>query len=265
MAMRIYLELAVRAFRQLFAYQAAMLAGIFTNSIFGLVLSAVYLALFRSQATDAAVAGFTARQTLTYTWLGQMLIAPVMIFGWWEIIKTIRTGAVVMDMLKPMSYFGYWLSQDLGRAAGHMLLRGIPTLIVGLILFDLVYPGSPARWIAVVVSIVFAVIISFCFRFMMNLWGFWVLDHRGIAGIAMTLMGVFSGHLLPIAWYPDPIRDLLNVLPFRAMVMLPIELWLGQVSIAEGLGLGAFWIVAMTAAAHGLNAVAERKVVVQGG
>ncbi|HWV23064.1 MAG TPA: ABC-2 family transporter protein [Thermomicrobiales bacterium] len=263
--MRIYLELAIRAFRQLFAYQAAMLAGIFTNSIFGIMLSAVYLALYHSQASGASVAGFTANQTVTYTWIGQMLIAPVMVFGSWEIIKTIRTGAVAMDMLKPMSYFGYWLSQDMGRAVGHMLLRGLPTLIVGSILFDLVYPDSPARWVASFISIWFAVIVSFCFRFMMNLWGFWVLDHRGIAGITMTLMGVFSGHLLPISWYPDPVRDVLNVLPFRAMVMLPIEVWLGQTSIVEGLGLGAFWIVVMTGLALWLQSFAEQKVVVQGG
>lgn len=263
--MRMYFELGKRAFRQLFAYQAAMLAGIFTNSVFGVLLSAVYLALYRSQEPGASVAGFTARQTVTYVWLGQALIAPVMIWGWWDIIKTIRTGEVVTDMLKPMSYFGYWLSRDLGRAVGHTLLRGIPTLAVGAVFYDLVYPGSPAQWLAFPVSVAFAVVVSFCFRFMMNLWGFWVLDHRGIAGIATVLVGVCSGHLLPLAWYPDPIRDVLNMLPFRAIIMLPVEIWLGQVTVAEGLGLQAFWVVAMTAAALWFQSIAERKVVVQGG
>jgi ABC-2 type transport system permease protein len=263
--MRIYLELGIRAFRQLFAYQAAMLAGIFTNSIFGVMLSAVYLALFQSQEAGASVGGFTDRQTVTYVWIGQALIAPVMIWGWWEIIKTIRSGAVVTDMLKPTSFFGFWMSRDLGRAVGHFILRGIPTLFVGSFLFDLVYPGSATRWLAFFISIWFAVIVSFCFRFMMNLWGFWVLDHRGIAGIATVLVGVFSGHLLPLAWYPDPIRDVLNMLPFRAIIMLPVELWLGQVGIVEGLGLQMFWIVVMVMAALWLESVAERKVVVQGG
>ena len=263
--MRIYIELGKRSFRQLFAYQAAMLAGIFTNSIFGVLLSSVYLALYRSQDPGAAVAGFTARQTVTYVWLGQALIAPVMIWGWWDIIKTIRTGEVVTDMLKPMSYFGYWLSRDLGRAVGHVLLRGIPTLAVGVILYDLVPPGSAQRWMALPVSVVLAVAVSFCFRFTMNLWGFWMLDHRGIAGIAAVLVGVGSGHLLPLAWYPDPVRDVLNMLPFRAIIMLPVEIWLGQVTVAEGLGLQAFWVVAMTAIALAFQSVAERKVVVQGG
>lgn len=263
--MRIYIELAIRAFRQLFAYQAAMLAGIFTNSIFGVLLSAVYLALYQSQEPGASVAGFTARQTVTYVWLGQALIAPVMIWGWWEIIMTIRTGAVVTDMLKPISYFGFWLSRDIGRAVGHAVLRGIPTMAIGATVHDLAYPGSPWLWLVFPISVALAVVVSFCFRFMMNLWGFWVLDYRGIAGVSVIVVGVFSGHLLPLAWYPDPVHEVLNLLPFRAIIMLPIEIWLGQVGIAEGLGLQAFWVLGMGLAALWLQSIAERKLVVQGG
>jgi ABC-2 type transport system permease protein len=264
-AMRIYLELARLAFQQQFAYRAAALAGLFTNSIFGALLASVYVGLYSSQADGASVGGFTVTQTVTYVWIGQSLIAPVYLWGWWEIIQSIRTGAVVTDMLRPTNYFTYWLSRDAGRAAAHTLLRLIPTLLVGALLFDLVYPDSPARGLGFIASLPLAVLVSFCFRFMTNLWGFWILDHRGIAGFSMVAIGVLSGHLLPISWYPDPIRDAINLLPFRAIVMTPVEIWLGQVSIAEGLALQVFWSVVMIAAAQALQSVAERKVVVQGG
>jgi ABC-2 type transport system permease protein len=263
--MRIYLELARLAFQQQFAYRAATLAGLFTNSVFGVMLASVYLGLFASQPAGASVEGFTADQTVTYVWIGQALITPVYLWGWWEIIQTIRTGAVVTDMLKPTDYFTYWLSRDAGRAAAAVLLRLFPTLIIGAILFDLVYPASLSRGAAFLASLPFAVLISFCFRFIFNLWGFWILDHRGIAGFSIVFVGVFSGHLLPIAWYPDPLRDVINALPFRSIVMTPVEIWLGQVSIAAGLGLQVFWSVVMVALAQGFQSIAERKVVVQGG
>jgi ABC-2 type transport system permease protein len=262
---RIYVELARRAFQQQFAYQAATLAGIFTNSVFGVLLASVYLGLFDSRAPGSSVQGFDAAQTVTYVWIGQALLMPVYLWGWWEIIQTIRTGAIVTDLLKPTDYFTYWLSRDLGRAFAHVLLRFVPTLIVGALLFDLVYPDTVARWVAFLASIPMAIIVSFCFRFMMNLWGFWVLDHRGIAGISTVVVGMFSGHLLPIAWYPPIVRDILNILPFRAIIMLPVEIYLGQVSMLFGLGLQAFWVVAMIGAAQWLQTIAERKVVVQGG
>ena len=41
--MRVYVELARTAFRQQFAYRAATLAGIFINSIFGIMLASIFL------------------------------------------------------------------------------------------------------------------------------------------------------------------------------------------------------------------------------
>lgn len=263
--MRMYLELAKRSFQQQFAYRAATLAGLFTNSVFGVMLSSVYLALYWDKADGTSVAGFTAQQTVTYTWIGQALITPVIFWGWWLIIDTIRDGSVVMDFLKPMDYFRYWLSRDLGRASASVLIRSIPTLLIGALLFDLVWPESWQRWAAFLLSVPFAVIVSFCLRFMFNLWGFWLLDHRGLGALMILVAGVFSGHLLPIAWYPPAIRDVMNVLPFRSMLMTPVEIWLGQVSILQGLGMQVFWTSVMVGCCYVLLHFAERKVVVQGG
>lgn len=264
-AMRMYLELAKRSFQQQFAYRAATLAGLFTNSIFGVMLSMVYLALYWDKADGTSVAGFTAQQTVTYTWISQAMIMPVIFWGWWLIIDTIRTGAVVMDFLKPMDYFRYWLSRDLGRATAQVITRGIPTIAIGAIFFDLVWPESWQRWAAFLVSVPFAVTVSFCLRFMFNIWGFWLLDHRGIGSLVILVSGVFSGQFLPIAWYPPAIRDLMNVLPFRSMLMTPVEIWLGQISIIHGLSLQVFWSTVMIGGSYLLLHFAERKVVVQGG
>lgn len=264
-AVRIYLELAQRSFRQQFAYRAATLAGLFTNSIFGVLLASVYMALYANQPDGTSVGGFDVQQTITYVWIGQALIMPVFLWGWWQIVETIRTGAVVTDLLKPVDYFTYWLSRDLGRAAAHMIVRMVPTLIIGALLMDLVYPDSAARWAAFLLSVPGAIVVSFCFRYMMNLWGFWLLDSRGLNNIIFVVVGLFSGHLLPISWYPSAMRAIVNLLPFRSMIMTPVEIWLGQVSITQGLLMQAFWAVVMTILARALTRVAERKVVVQGG
>lgn len=263
--MRIYLELAKRSFQQQFAYRAATLAGLFTNSIFGVMLTSVYLALYWDQPDGASVGGFTAQQTVTYTWLSQAMIMPVIFWGWWLIVDTIRDGSVVMDMLKPMDYFRYWLSRDLGRGTAQIITRGVPTLLIGAMFFDLVWPQGWERWVAFLVSVPLAISVSFCIRFMFNLWGFWLLDHRGINGVMNLVAGIFSGQFLPIGWYPPAIRDVMNVLPFRSMLMTPVEIWLGHVSIAFGLCLQFFWTATMVLCCYALLHFAERRVVVQGG
>lgn len=57
--MRLYAEVARRSFQRHLAYRAATLAGHFTNSVFGLLIASVYLALYRGHGKQR-VAGFSA-------------------------------------------------------------------------------------------------------------------------------------------------------------------------------------------------------------
>jgi ABC-2 type transport system permease protein len=264
--MRLYLELARRAFRQQLTYRGAALAGVFTNGIFGVMIASVYLGLYRSQAGEGSdVRGWSANDAVTLVWINQSLLMTVFLWGWWEVVRTIRSGEIVMDLLKPMDFFAYWLARDLGRAAAHLLIRGIPTFAIGVLLFDVLAPRSVLHGIAFVASIPLAVIVSFAFRFSLNLAGFWVLDHRGISYLSMAVINLLSGFLIPLAFFPTPLRLVAETLPFRAIIMIPNEIYLGRIDPVHGLLFQCFWIVAMVAGARWLLAKGTRKVVVQGG
>ncbi len=265
--MRLYMELAKRSFQQQLTYRSAALAGVFTNSIFGLMISGVYMGLYASQgpAADDIVRGWSAEQTLTLVWINQSLLMTVYMWGWWEVIHTIQSGAIVSDLLKPMDFLTYWLSRDLGRAAAHFLIRGIPTFATGWVFFEPLLPASAARWAAFLISIVLAVIVSFLLRFMLNLAGFWVLDHRGLNYMTIATLNLLSGFLIPLAFFPGPVRAVADVLPFRAIIMIPNEIYLGHIPIMQGLAIQASWVVVMLVAARWIMSRGERKVVVQGG
>lgn len=262
--MRVYLEVARRSFQRHLAYRGATLAGLFTNSVFGVILASVFVALYRSRG-GGSVAGFSLPESLTYIWIGQAMIMVIYMWGWWEVALSIQSGNVVTDLMKPFDYFGFWLSRDLGRAGCHLLTRFVPTLIVGALLYDLALPGSALTWLAFAASLVLAVIVSFAFRFLLNLSAFWLTDVRGVGGVALVAINFLSGFLVPIPFFPSWLRTVADVLPFRAIVMLPIEILLGHGSAGTALGLQAFWAVALCAAAEGVVVLAVRKVVVQGG
>jgi len=264
--MRLYLEVANRAFRQQLTYRAATLAGLFTNGVFGVFLATVFIAFYRSNGDGgAAVSGWTVSQTVTMTWINQSIIMLVFMWGWWEIAITIQSGAVVTDMLKPMNYFAYWLSRDLGRAFAQVFIRFAPTFLIGWILFDLEPPASFANTIAFALSIAMAVGLSFTWRFMLNISTFWVLDYRGISMMAVAFVNILSGFLMPLAFFPDVLQPVLYSLPFRGMVQMPSEMYLGQTSIIRGLLFQFAWLVVMILFAQWVFARAQRKVVVQGG
>jgi ABC-2 type transport system permease protein len=264
--MRLYLEVAKRSFRQTLTYRAATLAGLFTNAVFGVFIATVYVAFYRSADLESgSMQGWSMDQVVTLSWISQSLIMPVFIWGWWEIAATVRTGAFATDLIKPMNYFGYWISRDIGRAIAHFIIRGVPTFVMGSFLFTLDYPDNPARALGFLASIALAVVISFCWRFLLNIVVFWLLEERGIAMLSMAMIGLLSGQLIPLAFYPDAIRPVIEKLPFRGMIQMPAEVYLGQSSVPAGLAFQLLWIVVLLLCGLWLFGQATKKVVVQGG
>jgi ABC-2 type transport system permease protein len=263
--MRLYLELARRSFQQQLSYRGATLAGIFTNGIFGVMIASIYLAFYHSQTGAQAVEGWSRDQTVTLVWINQSLLMTVYMWGWWEVSRNIQSGAIVSELLKPYDYFSYWLYRDLGRALAHFFIRGVPTFVVGLITFDLLAPVSVAAAIGFMLSVVLAVTASFCLRFLCNLAGFWVIDYRGLSLMYAAIINLLSGMLIPLAFLPGPVRTIANLLPFRAVIMIPNEIYLGQTPIWQGLGLQLFWIGVLVLACRYVLSIGERQLVVQGG
>jgi ABC-2 type transport system permease protein len=261
---RVYLELARLAFRQQLAYRAATLAGLFTNSVFGVILASVMLGFYGSVDGDS-VAGWSDREAVTLIWINQALIMPVYIWGWWEVSKTIQSGAIAGDMLRPISWYGLWLSRDLGRAVAAMLLRMVPTLAVGWLLYDIELPHSPLAALGFVIVVTLAAWVSFSIRLLTNLSSFWLIDHRGIAAISMTLATFLSGMTMPIDFFPEPLRTIAALLPFQAVLMAPNTIWLGKASLIMVVGQQVFWIAALALACQAVLRRGERKLVVHGG
>lgn len=262
----LYLQVARQSFRRHLAYRGATLAGLFTNAVFGVLIASVFSALYRSRGdTETAVAGFTLTETLTFIWLGQSLIMLVYLWGWWEVAVAIQSGDVVADLMKPIDYYAFWLSRDLGRAACQFLVRFAPTLLIGAVLYRLAWPRSVGIWLAFGCSLVLAVIVSFALRFILNASAFWLLDVRGLMSVATMATNLFSGLLVPIPFFPPWLRTVTEFLPFRAFVMMPIEIFLGHGNPVAALGIQLFWAVVLSLLARTVLKIGVRKVVVQGG
>ena len=65
-----------------------------------------------------------------------------------DLAERIRTGDVAVDLYRPVGLIGWYLAGDLGRAAYHLVSRGVAPMLVGLLLFDLTLPKSPAHALA---------------------------------------------------------------------------------------------------------------------
>jgi ABC-2 type transport system permease protein len=264
----LHLSIATRSFRRYSTYTGATLAGIFTNSVFGIIASFVYLAVW-DYSPDAG--GYDASDAVTYVWLGQAMIMTVAIFGGGspdDLAQRVRSGDIALDFYRPVGLLGWFAAADLGRAAFHLVTRGLVPTLVGALLFELRWPPSPAAWLGFAASVPLAVLVSFAIRFLVAMSAFWLLDDTGVRTLSITAATFFSGLTVPLVLFPGWFRDLVMVLPWAAFLQVPADIWLGQrtgLAIVDGLAFQAAWAVVLLGACQLVLRTAERRVVVQGG
>jgi ABC-2 type transport system permease protein len=266
--MPLHVAVATRAFKRYSTYVGATLAGIFTNCVFGVILCFVYLEVW---AGNPDAGGYDATDAVTYVWLGQAMIMTVAVWGGGspdDLAERIRSGDVAIDFYRPVGILGWYLAADVGRAAYHLLTRGLAPTLVGGLLFDLRYPGGPLAWLAFLAALPVAVTVSFGLRMLAATTAFWLLDDVGPRMLLGFAALFFGGLTVPLVLLPGLLRDLAMVLPWASFLQVPADIWLGQRTgwaVLEGLAFMGGWAVVLLAACAWVLHRAERRVVVQGG
>lgn len=264
----LYAAVAASGFRRYATYRLATLAGLFTNTVFGLIIASTYVALWHVRPQ---LGGYDLAQAVTYVWIGQGLLAPSAIMGGgFEVDLTgrIRTGDIAVDLYRPADLQLWWLAQDLGRAAYQVAARGVVPMLVGSLLFPLALPVNPLTWLAFLLALLLGLLVSFAIRFIVALSAFWLLDGSGTLNMSVLVGTFFSGMLLPLNVFPGALGEVARALPWSAMLQVPADVLLGARSGGDLLGAYAFeagWAVVLLAAGRLLQSFATTRVVVQGG
>lgn len=264
----LYSAVAAGSFRRYATYRVATAAGVFTNTVFGFILACTFTALWGQRPH---LGGYTEAQALTFVWTGQAILAAAALIGGGfqeELQERIRTGDVAVDLYRPADLQLWWLAADLGRAAFHVLGRGVAPMAFGSLLFELALPASPVVWGAFLVSLTLGVVTGFALRYLFALSTFWLLDGAGLNMLSTLLSLFFSGVLLPLTIFPGVFGEVVRLLPWAATMQVPADVLLGEYAGAEVLsafGFQAAWAAVLLAAGRVLQSLATRKVVVQGG
>lgn len=256
---------ARRSCAQAATYRWATFAGAFTNTVFGFLRVYVLLAVLDARP---GLAGFSDADAVSYAFVTQGLLAALS-FNYVEVAERIRTGDIVVDLYRPVDFQLWRLSIELGRSAYQLVFRFVPPVVAGAVVFGIGLPPDFLAWGGFLVAVVLGILISFAYRFMIELTGFWLLDTRGAGQIASMVAWVGAGLIIPLTFLPDGLRDLTRLLPFAGMAQLPLEIYMGQhrgvIDVLSVLVRQAAWAGVFFFSGRWILAKAMRKVVVQGG
>ena len=258
--------LARAGFARWATYRQAALAGMFTNTVFGIIKLSVLLAVI--DETGGTVAGYDHASLSTYVWVSQGLIAVVYMFTWSELALRVRTGDIAVDLARPVDLQLSWLATDLGRAAYAVGARGLVPMVIGGLLFGFAFPHDLTAIALIAPAVLLAVVISFACRFLVNLAAFWWLDVRGLISVYVLTMNLLCGLIVPVQLFPTWMKVIAYSTPFPFMLQAPTDLvtrqaegWAAVGVVAAQLG----WCIVLLGLGRLVLRRATEKLVVQGG
>ena len=112
-------------------YRASAISGIFTQLFFGFMYIALYTSFLKSGNSD-----FTQREMISYVWLGQIFFVAFNYFDICkqEISRRIMNGDYAYELIRPINLYDNWFQIVYSKPLGHLLVRGLPVIIISLLL-----------------------------------------------------------------------------------------------------------------------------------
>ena len=259
--MRAYRAMLLAGFRRQATYRLAAVSGLATNAFFGVVRTAIFLALYRERAR---VGGLDVRDALTYIWVLEALFGVIFVTWIWETAESVRSGDFVVELLRPGDPYLRLLVFDLGRTLNLLAVRAVPALSVAALLLPLRLPASAGGLALLAASGVLAALVGFQLRFLFGAAAFWTPDYRAVWMLALPLVWLVSGFMIPVEYFPAPLRLLGEAGPLSALLVAPVRVATGR-SAGAALLLQLAWVAVLWAIGRLVLTVASRRLVVHGG
>ena len=237
------------------------------NLLYLIVTYFLWKAVFASVDGDT-VNGMTFTDTLIYLVLATALYGFMEMYLVWEIGRNIQSGKIVLDLLKPMPYRRYRFWSYSGSFVTQFFFTFLPTFIVVTIVTHGAVPlGINLVWF--VLSVVFAVMINFSIDFIIGTVCLFTESIWGINIMKQVVVLLLSGATIPLAFFPDKLRTVVNYLPFQSIYNAPLSLLLQEhpdmQTVCSTLGLQIFWAAALTLLSVAFWNRSLRQITVNGG
>ena len=263
--MKSYLSVFRMRFRLETHYRGAALGGIVCQMFFGLILAALYRALYMGKPQTMPLS-----RVVTYVWLQQAFFR--MLFSSdADLMDKIRTGGIAYDLCRPLHLYGFYYARIMAQKLMGSLLRAAPMLVFASLLPDGWNISLPVSLPALLAAVAALVLGLFCVCAMENLtmaFTMRTLDQRGIQAMLSLLLMILSGNVLPLTLFPDSWQRVITLLPYAQLLDAPIRLYTGEYALSQTprvLLLQAGWAAVLIGAGCLLWRWNQRRLVLQGG
>ena len=265
--MKSYFALFKMTFKGELQYRAKAISGIITQLFWG----AMYISLYTAFMNSGTVNGFTIPQMASYIWLGQAFFAMKYVSMPKGAAKEIVGGNVCYKFTRPINLYSQWYAELVGQKLSATLLRFAPIIVLGFVLpasFGLMLPVGVGEFFLFLFGLVLGLLMSSAIGMIAVYLTFRTLSQRGMAQILGTITSLLCGSFVPLPLLPQNLQKVISYMPFRVIGDLPFRIYIGNISVSEGLvqmAIGTAWLVVVVAIGVLLLKLSQRKTEIQGG
>lgn len=162
-----------------------------------------------------------------------------------DVGSEINEGKLTNYLIRPINYFGFLLSRDLGDKLLNLLFSIVELFILLSILKPPLYLSSTSTILLAVIALLGSVCIYFLVSIILGFIGFWTPEVWGPRFIFFMLIEFMAGTYFPLDILPDNIEKIISLTPFPYFFYFPVKLFLGQLSISSvqsGFSIMLFWL-----------------------
>jgi ABC-2 type transport system permease protein len=221
-ALHRYSWIAITAARSNLSYLSEVVA----RTIFLFVVLYIFLQLWRvtyqeTQATQ--LGGFTFAQMFWYLGITEAIVISAPRVAQ-EVDQDVRTGALAVQLVRPLSYPFYRLWTNLGERLVRFSLNICVSATLALYFVGPI-PLSLSGIGCFIVVLLLALTLDFWCTFLVGLGAFWLEDTNGLMLIYSRSTTLLGGMMIPLELFPDSWQPILQNLPFASILYGPARLF----------------------------------------
>ncbi|HVB57621.1 MAG TPA: ABC-2 family transporter protein [Candidatus Acidoferrales bacterium] len=260
-----YAEFSRVGFVNILAFRLRYFTGIVTYSLNVTVYYFIWSAVYHP---GQSIAGYNLPQMITYVSVGWIIRSFYTNTIDQEMAYEVIDGKIAMDLIKPVSVQWMWICRAMGESTFRLGLLTLPTAVLVAFVFPVHGPASREDFLLFLVGVLGSFFLMGAINFMIGTCAIPLKSILALIRAKFWLIELLSGLLIPMAYFPDKIREVLAWLPFEHIAYTPLQIYLGKFDRAHALRALAtqwFWVAALLILAHLWWTRSVRRITIQGG
>ncbi len=142
--------------------------------------------------------------------------------------RQIVRGKAAAELTKPVSFYLFYFWQRM-MSALFLSIMTLPFVIGVLCIFPLEISRNPITIALFVAFVIVSTALSFSINFLVAITSFKLGRIRGIGRIARMIRHFFAGALVPLYLFPSILEEVADILPFKYLIFIPIQVITGNI------------------------------------